>query len=464
MHQNSNTQLHSVSNQPKQINSTLTSNTKTFNTLDKEKGANSFVPDAEYIRWIALKGKVSIKVLRKQEQEQERRIGDLTVEKVGQYGAEAIEMAEKMPEMIVFLLEHPEELKKLPGHVQKAMLNYVEHVGDNIEVIGKGLVTNNPEAIEAQAQAQAESDLLADLITSYIGAGIGKVGVIGGKLVVKKTAELANKLNKVGDGVDIPVEKAPDFDSQSASTISQRNDLDTKVESDSQHSKIEEAEQEKLAKGTNTENQGQGPPNSDEIIKVTRESVQAKLDKLPDGQGSHYTIRHNQDGTFSIVRKKASASDKLNMTEEGGLFSPIKTKSDSVGSDNQKKGQETEDYVAKELGDDFDAQISFKDGIEVKGNPQGSVRPDFCSLDRSCSIEVKNYDLSRSGGPNSLVNNIAEQAIKRAEHLPSEMKQTVKIDLRGQNISAVQKISIMKNIVERSNGTIDIKSIRFITE
>lgn len=197
-HQNSNTQLHSVSNQPKQIDSTLTSNTKTFNTLDKEKGANSLVPGADRIRWLALKGKVPIEELTKQENAQDKRIVDLTGEKLKQYGEEAVEMAEKMPETIVFLLEHPEELKKLPGHVQKAMLDYVEHVGDNVEVIGKGLVTNNPEAIEAQAQA--ESDLLADLITSYIGAGIGKVGVIGGKLVVKKTAELANKLNKVGDG------------------------------------------------------------------------------------------------------------------------------------------------------------------------------------------------------------------------------------------------------------------------
>lgn len=150
------------------------------------------------------------------------------------------------------------------------------------------------------------------------------------------------------------------------------------------------------------------------------------------------------------------------MTEEGDLYSPIKTQSDSQAVHNQIKGQASEDYVKDQLGDDFIAQQSYQDGVPIKGKPAGSVRPDFCSMDGSCSIEVKNYDLNRSGGESSLVNNIAEQAVYRKNHLPSGMTQMIKIDIRGQNVSTAKKIEIIEKIVNKSNGSIDFDSIEFI--
>jgi hypothetical protein len=72
-------------------------------------------------------------------------------------------------------------------------------------------------------------------------------------------------------------------------------------------------------------------PNSVEQS-VTKSSIQAQLDKLPDGLGSNYNIRTNADGSFSIVRKDGSSSTldavangeitPLRVTEEGNLYTP----------------------------------------------------------------------------------------------------------------------------------------------
>lgn len=185
------------------------------------------------------------------------------------------------------------------------------------------------------------------------------------------------------------------------------------------------------------------------------------MDKLPDGQGDNYYVRQNTDGSYTAVRKDVSKSDKVNVTDEGNLYSEVAIKKKNQGAANQQKGQEFEDRIASDLGEEYDTQVGFKDREELvdKGRPQGSSVVDFCSKDRSCSIEAKSYDLSN--GYLNLVNNITEQAKVRVKNLPEGMKQKVVIDIRGQNVSDATKIEIMKEIVSKSNGTIAINAIEF---
>ena len=176
---------------------TLVDNTKDyFNDKAKADVSNgkmddSVIPGAAYIRWLALGGKVSVSELLNQEARQDIRIVELTGKKLFNQGKEVIEMAKNLPKTIAFLYDHPEEIKKLPSFLQEAIVQYIKQLGDNAKDIGKGLLTNNSKAIESQAQAEAS--LIADLATTIAGAGIGKLAVVGGKVVVGKSVLIAKK-------------------------------------------------------------------------------------------------------------------------------------------------------------------------------------------------------------------------------------------------------------------------------
>ncbi len=122
--------------------------------------------------------------------------------------------------------------------------------------------------------------------------------------------------------------------------------------------------------------------------------------------------------------------------------------------------KQSEIDVGNTLPKDARGQMSYKDGKEVKYGEKGSVRPDWC-IGATCSIEVKNYDIHKNR--NGLVNNIAKQAKQRKEHLPKNMKQEVRIDLRGQNYSAKDLVNIKSSIEKKTNGIINSKNITFIT-
>ncbi len=105
--------------------------------------------------------------------------------------------------------------------------------------------------------------------------------------------------------------------------------------------------------------------------------------------------------------------------------------------------------------------MTFKEGKEVPYGTKGSVRPDWCQ-GNVCSVEVKNYNIATN--KNGLINNVAKQAIERQKNLPAGMKQRVVIDVRGQAITAKQKMQIVQGIVQKSNGAINSSFIRFKTE
>ncbi|WP_295136766.1 hypothetical protein [uncultured Reyranella sp.] len=110
---------------------------------------------------------------------------------------------------------------------------------------------------------------------------------------------------------------------------------------------------------------------------------------------------------------------------------------------------------------DFASQVAFKDGREVSSRTPGSVRPDGVSADkRSASFEVKNYDINTNA--DGLVNRVARQVQERARHLPRSMKQNIKIDVRGQNVSSGHLDDIARRIVEKSNGLLRYEDIEFV--
>ena len=51
------------------------------------------------------------------------------------------------------------------------------------------------------------------------------------------------------------------------------------------------------------------------------------------------------------------------------------------------------------------------------------------------SIEVENYKITTSSGRSRLVNNVSKQVVKRLKDLSGGSKQSVIIDIRGQNVS-----------------------------
>lgn len=88
----------------------------------------------------------------------------------------------------------------------------------------------------------------------------------------------------------------------------------------------------------------------------------------------------------------------------------------------------------------------------------GSSRPDFYT--NGHSIEVKNYDVTSSGGRSRLVNNVSNQVNKRINDLPSGTSQTVIIDVRGQNVSNDVLRGIRDSITEKTGGNVQIQFMR----
>ncbi|MED4164521.1 T7SS effector LXG polymorphic toxin [Halalkalibacterium halodurans] len=99
-------------------------------------------------------------------------------------------------------------------------------------------------------------------------------------------------------------------------------------------------------------------------------------------------------------------------------------------------------------------QVSFKDGLEVSHGTRNSSRPDFYT--NGHSIEVKNYNVTTPSGRSNLIRNVSKQINKRVDDLPQTTKQSVVIDVRGQNVSRDVLREIKHKINERSNGVGEI--------
>ena len=103
---------------------------------------------------------------------------------------------------------------------------------------------------------------------------------------------------------------------------------------------------------------------------------------------------------------------------------------------------------------DYSEQISFLDGREVSYGTKGSVRPDYYKT--GSSVDIKNYNVETVSGRNNLANNIAKQYYQRNAHLPQRTKQSVMIDVRGQNVSNAELEALYNSVIEKTNKGVTV--------
>lgn len=121
--------------------------------------------------------------------------------------------------------------------------------------------------------------------------------------------------------------------------------------------------------------------------------------------------------------------------------------------------KQSERDAAERYGDQYETQRSYKDGKEVPWGTKGSSRPDL--YQPGTSIEVKNYDVTNSGGRSNLVRSVIAQAETRLQSLPEGTVQRVVVDVRGQNVAPEVVDDLAQRIGERSNGAISPSDVVF---
>lgn len=70
---------------------------------------------------------------------------------------------------------------------------------------------------------------------------------------------------------------------------------------------------------------------------------------------------------------------------------------------------------------------------------------------------MKNYKITTTSGGSRLVNNVSKQVEKRLSHLPNGTKQSVIIDIRGQNVSDEILEELHEKIMNKTNGKVDVR-------
>ncbi len=128
------------------------------------------------------------------------------------------------------------------------------------------------------------------------------------------------------------------------------------------------------------------------------------------------------------------------------------TENGNAGPEKRPSWRQSEKDVVE--GTDYQPQKSFKNREGVPYGTKGSVRPE--GYKPGSSIEVKNYNVTTTNGQNSLVNNVTKQYTKRVTNLPAGTKQTVVIDVRGQNVSNQTLMNIKNRIISKVGQNIEI--------
>ncbi|EMA6342830.1 WXG100 family type VII secretion target [Bacillus cytotoxicus] len=107
----------------------------------------------------------------------------------------------------------------------------------------------------------------------------------------------------------------------------------------------------------------------------------------------------------------------------------------------------------------YKEQVIFKDGEELKKKEKGSSIPDLYSETAKHAVEVKNYDVSTSAKRTRLAYVIGKQVEARLNNLPEGTKQSVRVDIRGQDIEPDEILDLVQKIKEKTNDkvTIEIK-------
>ncbi len=178
------------------------------------------------------------------------------------------------------------------------------------------------------------------------------------------------------------------------------------------------------------------------------------------------SITGPKGGTYTPTGKMDTSGNQIYREGNGGYFTldaaSGRTSVASPGPSATGTGRPTSQQSEVDVGAGWPAnsqsQVSYLNGKEVPYGTAGSVRPDWC-IGTVCSVEVKNYDVITN--TRNLTDNVAQQAIQRAQNLPQGMTQTIVIDIRGQTVTAAQEFAIVQSIVQKSNGLISPKNISF---
>ncbi|WP_445677897.1 hypothetical protein [Psychrobacillus sp. FSL K6-2365] len=151
------------------------------------------------------------------------------------------------------------------------------------------------------------------------------------------------------------------------------------------------------------------------------------------------------------VRKTPTVENK----SKGSVIGSKEAGNPNKGIDKARPSWRQSEIDVEKDFPEYNAQKSFKDGKEVPYGEKGSSRPDLYQTGHS--IEVKNYKITTSSGRSRLVNNVSKQVEKRLSELPNSTKQSVIIDIRGQNVSDEILDELYEKIMNKTNGKVDIR-------
>ena len=148
--------------------------------------------------------------------------------------------------------------------------------------------------------------------------------------------------------------------------------------------------------------------------------------------------------------------DARRADEIGKISQNAKVADDEIfgeGNNSRPTWRQSELDAAEDFPD-YDAQKSFVNGEEVPYGTKGSVRPDYYK--DGFSVDIKNYNIESTNGRNNLVRNIEKQYYQRIDNLPKGTKQTIMIDVRGQNVSDTALNALYNDIMQRMNNDVEI--------
>ena len=189
-----------------------------------------------------------------------------------------------------------------------------------------------------------------------------------------------------------------------------------------------------MANSAATKNQAQ-PCAEGEISK------NAKLVKNLDESGDRYRdlrIQYHADPDSKHIIGQLDEIDLNDLDTE--VNRPSWSDSESTG---------------KVLFSEYKSQHSFKNTINVEYGTKGSVRPDEFSKVHNNSIDVKNYNLMSNNGITSLGRNIVKQYGQRVSQLPLGTKQSVLVDIRGQQVDRQALSKLDFYVKSRTNSEVE---------
>jgi RHS repeat-associated protein len=114
---------------------------------------------------------------------------------------------------------------------------------------------------------------------------------------------------------------------------------------------------------------------------------------------------------------------------------------------NRPSWQQTEADV---VTPDYRQQVAFKNGNEVPANTKRSVRPEGYKPGES--IEAKNYTLTNEAGIKSMIRNVSKQVRQRQANLPANTVQNITLDVRGQNLTTKQLMTIRSRLMTQTGS------------